>query len=125
MNLLKFFPIMALAASIAFIACEDSSSAGGMESCQVASQNPLTLETVQQGVSVEIIIDLKNGKIVQTLSAGQEISEQTCKEYSQNNDYEEVYCMGKKLITTSKKSYTQSDFNQIKQGFINECNNAN
>ena len=125
MNLLKFIPIMALAASIAFIACDDSSSAGGMESCKITSQDPLTFETVQQGVPVEIIFDLKNGKLVQTLIAGQEISEQTCKEYSQNDDYENVYCMGKKLITTSKKSYTQSDFSQIKQQLISECNDAN
>ena len=116
---------MALAASIAFIACDDSSSAGGMESCKITSQDPLTFETVQQGVSVEIIFDLKDGKLVQTLIAGQEISEQTCKEYSQNDDYENVYCMGKKLITTSKKSYTQSDFSQIKQQLISECNDAN
>ena len=125
MHFLKLMPIAVTIAAMGFVACGDSSSNAKIESCEVTSQKPLTLETVQQGVPVKIIIDLIKGKVNQTMIADQEISEQSCREYSKNSDYEDVYCMGNKLITTSKESYTQSDFSKIKQQYINECNNTN
>ena len=124
MHFLRFFPVATIAATMGLVACGDSSSAE-IESCEVTSQKPLTLETVQQGVSVKIIIDFINDKVVQTMIANQDISEESCREYNKNNDYEDVYCMGNKLVTTSKESYTQSEFNQIEQQYISECNNAN
>ena len=124
MHFLKLKPIAVTIAAMGFVACGDSTDAK-IESCKVTSENPLTLETVQQGVSVTIIIDLIKGKVNQTMIADQEISEQSCRENSKNSDYEDVYCMGNKLVTTSKESYTQSDFSKIKQQYINECNDAN
>ena len=124
MHFLKLKPIAVTIAAMGFVACGDSTDAK-IESCKVTSENPLTLETVQQGVSVKITIDLIKDKVNQTIIADQEISEQSCRENSQNSDYEDVYCMGNKLVTTSKKSYTQSDFSKIKQQYINECNDAN
>ena len=124
MHFVKLIPITAITAAMGLVACGDSTDAK-IESCEVTSQKPLTLETVQQGVSVKIIIDLINGKLVQTFIAGQDFSEQSCRESNENDDYENVYCMGNKLITTSKKSYTQTDFNKIEQQYINECNDAN
>ena len=125
MHFVKLIPITAITAALGLVACGDSGSNTGIESCKVTSENPLTLETVQQGVSVTIKIDLIKGKVNQTMIADQEISEQSCRENSQNSDYEDVYCMGNRLVTTSKKSYTQSDFSKIKQQYINECNDAN
>lgn len=125
MHFLKLMPIAVTIAAMGFVACGDSSSNAKIESCEVTSQKPLTLETVQQGVPVKIIIDLINGKLVQTFIAGQDFSEQSCRESNENDDYENVYCMGNKLITTSKESYTQTDFNKIEQQYINECNDAN
>lgn len=125
MHFLKSMPIAVTIAAMGFVACGDSSSNAKIESCEVTSQKPLTLETVQQGVPVKIIIDLINGKLVQTFIAGQDFSEQSCRESNENDDYENVYCMGNKLITTSKESYTQTDFNKIEQQYISECNDAN
>ena len=125
MHFVKLIPITAITAAMGLVACGDSGSNTEIESCEVTSQKPLTLETVQQGVSVKIIIDLINDKVVQTMIANQDISEQSCREYTENNNYENVYCMGNKLVTTSKESYTQSDFNKIEQQYISECNNAN
>ncbi|WP_290763706.1 hypothetical protein [Fibrobacter sp. UBA4297] len=125
MHFLKLMPIAVTIAAMGFVACGDSSSNAKIESCEVTSQKPLTLETVQQGVPVKIIIDLINGKLVQTFIAGQDFSEQSCRESNENDDYENVYCMGNKLITTSKESYTQTDFNKIEQQYISECNDAN
>ena len=125
MHFVKLIPITAITAAMGLVACGDSSSNAGIESCKVISENPLTLETVQQGVSVKITIDLIKDKVNQTIIADQDISEQSCREYSKNSDYEDVYCMGNKLITISKKSYTQTDFNKIEQQYINECNDAN
>ncbi len=125
MHFLKSMPIAATIAAMGLVACGDSSSNAGIESCKVISENPLTLETVQQGVSVKITIDLIKDKVNQTIIADQDISEQSCREYSKDSDYEDVYCMGNKLITISKKSYTQTDFNKIEQQYINECNDAN
>ena len=125
MHFVKLIPITAITAAMGLVACGDSSSNAGIESCKVISENPLTLETVQQGVSVKITIDLIKDKVNQTIIADQDISEQSCREYSKDSDYEDVYCMGNKLITTSKKSYTQTDFNKIEQQYINECNDAN
>ena len=124
MHFVKLIPITAITAAMGLVACGDSTDAK-IESCEVTSQKPLTLETVQQGVSVKIIIDLINGKLVQTFIAAQDFSEQSCRESNENDDYENVYCMGNRLITTSKKSYTQTDFNKIEQQYINECNDAN
>lgn len=125
MHLVKLIPITAITAAMGLVACGDSSSNAGIESCKVISENPLTLETVQQGVSVKITIDLIKDKVNQTIIADQDISEQSCREYSKDSDYEDVYCMGNKLITISKKSYTQSDFSKIKQQYISECNDTN
>ncbi len=125
MHFVKLIPITAITAAMGLVACGDSSSNAGIESCKVISENPLTLETVQQGVSVKITIDLIKDKVNQTIIADQDISEQSCREYSKDSDYEDVYCMGNKLITISKKSYTQTDFNKIEQQYINECNDAN
>lgn len=125
MHFVKLIPITAITAAMGLVACGDSSSNAGIESCKVISENPLTLETVQQGVSVKITIDLIKDKVNQTIIADQDISEQSCREYSKDSDYEDVYCMGNKLITISKKSYTQSDFSKIKQQYISECNNTN
>lgn len=125
MHFLKLMPIAVTIAAMGFVACGDSSSNAKIESCEVTSQKPLTLETVQQGVPVKIIIDLINGKLVQTFIAGQDFSEQSCRESNENDDYENVYCMGNKIITTSKESYTQTDFNKIEQQYISECNDAN
>ena len=124
MHFLKLKPIAVTIAAMGFVACGDSTDAK-IESCEVTSQKPLTLETVQQGVSVKITIDLIKDKVNQTIIADQDISEQSCREYSKDSDYEDVYCMGNKLITISKKSYTQTDFNKIEQQYINECNDAN
>ena len=107
------------------VACGDSGSNAGIESCQITSQDPLTLETVQQGVPVKIIIDLKDGKLLQTFIAGQDFSEQSCREFNEDDDYENVYCMGNKLVTTSKQSYSETDFNRLEQQYISECNDAN
>ena len=107
------------------VACGDSGSNAGIESCQITSQKPLTLETVQQGVPVKIIIDLKDGKLLQTFIAGQDFSEQSCREFNEDDDYENVYCMGNKLVTTSKQSYSETDFNRLEQQYISECNDAN
>ena len=125
MHFVKLIPITAITAAMGLVACGDSSSNAGIESCKVISENPLTLETVQQGVSVKITIDLIKDKVNQTIIADQDISEQSCREYSKDSDYEDVYCMGNKLITISKKSYTQSDFSTIKQQYISECNDTN
>ena len=125
MHFVKLIPITAITAAMGLVACGDSSSNAWIESCKVISENPLTLETVQQGVSVKITIDLIKDKVNQTIIADQDISEQSCREYSKDSDYEDVYCMGNKLITISKKSYTQTDFNKIEQQYINECNDAN
>jgi hypothetical protein len=125
MHFVKLIPITAITAAMGLVACGDSSSNAGIESCKVISENPLTLETVQQGVSVKITIDLIKDKVNQTIIADQDIPEQSCREYSKDSDYEDVYCMGNKLITISKKSYTQSDFSKIKQQYISECNDTN
>lgn len=125
MHFVKLIPITAITAAMGLVACGDSSSNAGIESCKVISENPLTLETVQQGVSVKITIDLIKDKVNQTIIADQDISEQSCREYSKDSDYEDVYCMGNKLITISKESYTQSDFSKIKQQYISECNDTN
>jgi len=125
MHFQKLIPITAIVAAMGLVACEDSSSSAGIESCQIASQKPLTLETVQQGVPVKIIIDLKDGKLVQTFIASQDFSEQSCREFNEDDDYENVYCMGNKLVTTSKQAYSETDFNRLEQQYINECNDAN
>ncbi len=125
MLFLKLMPIAVITAAMGLVACGDSASNTGFESCNISSQDPLTLETVQQGVPVKVIIDLRNDKIVQTIIADQEISEQSCREYSQNDNFENVYCMGNKLVTTSKDTFTQSDFNKVEQQYISECNDAN
>ena len=125
MHFLKLMPIAVITAAMGLVACGDSGSNAGIESCQITSQKPLTLETVQQGVPVKIIIDLKDGKLVQTFIAGQDFSEQSCREFNENDDYENVYCMGNKLVTTSKQSYSETDFNRLEQQYISECNDAN
>ena len=125
MHFLKLMPIAVITAAMGLIACGDSGSNAGIESCQITSQDPLTLETVQQGVPVKIIIDLKDGKLLQTFIAGQDFSEQSCREFNEDDDYENVYCMGNKLVTTSKQSYSETDFNRLEQQYISECNDAN
>ncbi len=125
MHFLKLMPIAVITAAMGLVACGDSGSNAGIESCQITSQKPLTLETVQQGVPVKIIIDLKDGKLLQTFIAGQDFSEQSCREFNENDDYENVYCMGNKLVTTSKQSYSETDFNRLEQQYISECNDAN
>ncbi len=125
MHFLKLMPIAVITAAMGLVACGDSGSNAGIESCQITSQDPLTLETVQQGVPVKIIIDLKDGKLLQTFIAGQDFSEQSCREFNENDDYENVYCMGNKLVTTSKQSYSETDFNRLEQQYISECNDAN
>ena len=125
MHFLKLMPIAVITAAMGLVACGDSGSNAGIESCEVTSQKPLTLETVQQGVPVKIIIDLKDGKLLQTFIAGQDFSEQSCREFNEDYDYENVYCMGNKLVTTSKQSYSETDFNRLEQQYINECNDAN
>ena len=124
MHFVKLIPVTAITAAMGFVACGDSTDAK-IESCEVTSQKPLTLETVQQGVSVKIIIDLINGKLVQTFTAAQDFSEQSCREFNEDDDYENVYCMGNKLVTTSKQSYSETDFNRLEQQYISECNDAN
>ena len=124
MHFLKLMPIAVITAAMGLVACGDSGSNAGIESCQITSQDPLTLETVQQGVPVKIIIDLKDGKLLQTFIAGQDFSEQSCREFNENDDYENVYCMGNKLVTTSKQSYSETDFNRLEQQYISECNDA-
>lgn len=125
MHFLKLMPIAVITAAMGLVACGDSGSNAGIESCQITSQKPLTLEIVQQGVPVKIIIDLKDGKLLQTFIAGQDFSEQSCREFNENDDYENVYCMGNKLVTTSKQSYSETDFNRLEQQYISECNDAN
>ncbi len=125
MHFLKLMPIAVITAAMGLVACGDSGSNAGIESCQITSQDPLTLETVQQGVPVKIIIDLKDGKLLQTFIAGQDFSEQSCREFNEDDDYENVYCMGNKLVTTSKQSYSETDFNRLEQQYISECNDAN
>ena len=125
MHFLKLMPIAVITAAMGLVACGDSSSNAGIESCKVTSENPLTLETVQQGVPVKIIIDLKDDKLLQTFIAGQDFSEQSCREFNEDDDYENVYCMGNKLVTTSKQSYSETDFNRLEQQYISECNDAN
>ena len=125
MHFLKLLPIAVITAAMGLVACGDSGSNAGIESCQITSQKPLTLETVQQGVPVKIIIDLKDGKLLQTFIAGQDFSEQSCREFNEDDDYENVYCMGNKLVTTSKQSYSETDFNRLEQQYISECNDAN
>ncbi len=125
MHFLKLMPIAVITAAMGLVACGDSGSNAGIESCQITSQKPLTLETVQQGVPVKIIIDLKDGKLLQTFIAGQDFSEQSCREFNEDDDYENVYCMGNKLVTTSKQSYSETDFNRLEQQYISECNDAN
>ena len=124
MHFVKLKPIAVTIAAMGFVACGDSTDAK-IESCEVTSQKPLTLETVQQGVPVKIIIDLKDGKLLQTFIAGQYFSEQSCREFNEDDDYENVYCMGNKLVTTSKQSYSETDFNRLEQQYISECNDAN
>lgn len=125
MHFLKLMPIAVITAAMGLVACGDSGSNAGIESCQITSQKPLTLETVQQGVPVKIIIDLKDDKLLQTFIAGQDFSEQSCREFNEDDDYENVYCMGNKLVTTSKQSYSETDFNRLEQQYISECNDAN
>ena len=108
MHFLKLMPIAAITAAMGLVACGDSGSNAGIESCKVTSE-----------------IDLINGKLVQTFTAAQDFSEQSCREFNEDDDYENVYCMGNKLVTTSKQSYSETDFNKIEQQYINECNDAN
>ena len=66
MHFVKLIPITAITAAMGLVACGDSSSNAGIESCKVISENPLTLETVQQGVSVKITIDLIKDKAAES-----------------------------------------------------------
>lgn len=126
MHFLKLFPIMALTAAMGLTACGDSGSdANGIESCKITSQDPFTLETVQQGVPIVTTLELKNGKVVQTMVAGLEIPEEACIEYRKDKDYGEVTCSGNTLIATSSEDFTPSKFDMLKQKFTSECNAAN
>lgn len=126
MRFLKLFSIMALTAAMGLTACGDSGSdANGIESCKITSQDPFTLETVQQGITIVTTLELKDGKVVQTMVAGLDIPEEACNEYRKDEDYGEVSCSGNTLVAKSKETFTQSDFNRLKQQFTSDCGAAN
>jgi hypothetical protein len=125
MHFFRFFPVAVIAAAMGIVACGDSGSNADIESCKVTSQDPFTIETVQQGITIVTTFELKNGKVVQTMDAGIDIPEQSCEEYRKDNDYGEVTCSGHKLIATSREDFTESRFNSLKQSYTSECNALN
>jgi hypothetical protein len=125
MHFLRFFPVAVIAAAMGIVACGDSGSNADIESCKITSQDPFTLETVQQGVTVVTTLELKNGKVVQTMVAGQVIPEEACIDYRKDKDYGEVTCNGNTLIATSSEDFTPSKFDMLKQQFTSKCNAAN
>ena len=118
MNILKMGPLLALTVTFGLTACSDSSSSDN--SCQVLSQDPLVIESIQQGNKTETTLILKDNKVIETIKADQNIPDDVCMLYKNDSDYGHVDCTGNTITATSKESYSESDFASLKKQFIHQ-----
>lgn len=125
MHALKLAPFIALA-TFGFIACDDSSSSSSNgTSCKIVSQEPLVIETIQEGVKVETTFKLEGDKVIETIKADRDIPEEVCNNYKNDPDYGNIEC-NKNLVTlTSKDDFNDDSFAILKQEAIGSCKAMN
>ena len=125
MHALKLAPFIALA-TFGFIACDDSSSSSSNgTSCKVVSQEPLVIETVQEGVKSETTFKLEGNKVIETIKTDRDIPEEVCNSYKNDSDYGDIECNKNTVTTTSKDELSKKEFETLKNQAINSCKALN
>ena len=126
MHALKLAPFIALMAAFGFIACDDSSSSSSNgTSCKVLSQEPLVIETVQEGVKSETTFKLEGNKVIETIKADRDIPEEVCNSYKNDSDYGDIECNKNTVTMTSKDELSKNEFETLKNQAINSCKALN
>lgn len=126
MHTTKLASILALVAAFGFTACDDSSSSSSNgTSCKVTSQEPLVIETVQEGVKTVMTMKLEGNKVIETIKADRDIPDEVCNSYKNDSDYGDIECNKNTVTTTSKDEYNKSDFEILKNQAISSCKAMN
>lgn len=126
MHTMKLAPFIALTTAFGFIACDDSSSSSSNgTSCKVLSQEPLVIETVQEGVKTETSFKLEGNKIIETIKADRDIPEEVCNSHKNDSDYGNIECNKNIITTSSKDEYNDDQFAILKADAIKSCKALN
>ncbi len=127
MNKLLQKSFVALAASVFLMACGDDSSdsfGGGAKEdyCNVISEDPLVVETSEDGVYSKTSFDFKDSKVRETIKLNSsEATELACSNYKSDPDYSSVVCEDNTVIAVGGKDFSYSEFEIFKQLVIDAC----
>ena len=108
---------LAFIATLCLMACSGSSSSSGGSgtvSCEVVSQDPLTIKSTEGSVSGTIKYELnEDGVVVETSEFSTEaMQKEVCEEYKEDFEYSEVECSGKRIVTYSSRTMTEKEFEE-------------
>ena len=94
--------------------------------CKVVSKDPLVIEMVEDGVFSKTTLSFKDGVVTETVEfESSSVAKEACTMYKMDSDYGMVTCQDKKITAEGEETLSALDFNDLKQSFIDGCEDYN